>query len=158
MFGLLAVLSAIGLHGQLRQAALVMFGVVDAFFLLALGLSAWVLLRWALPGRPIVTLDAAGLHLHAVSYCLPWAELAEVRLFPIRYSRRRNVLVAFVPAQPEAVVDAMRLSRVRRRRALRALRIHGTPLTIDVLLLDHTEDQITAAVGGFAAIPVRRYD
>lgn len=170
--GLLAGLTALGSRGLLRVAVLSMFGILAVDLLRGAASTAWVLLRWALPGRPIVTLDDAGVHLNAVSCCLPWAELAEVRIFPIRYSYRsgpgrtagdgadnRNAMIAFVPAQPAVTLHSMRLSRRRRRAGSRALRIYGTSLSIFDQALDHTSEEIMAAVGGFAPgpVPVRRY-
>ncbi len=171
--GLLAGLTALGLRGLLRVALLSVFGILAVVLLLAAALIAWVLLRWALPGRPIVTLDDAGVHLNAISYCLPWAELAEVRIFPIRYSHRsgqgrtagdgadnRNAMIAFVPAQPAVTLHSVRLSRRRLRAGSKSLRIYGTSLSISDRALDHTSEEIMAVVGSFAPgpVPVRRYD
>lgn len=109
----------------------------------------------------------------ALAYCLPWAELAEVRIFPSPYLRRpgqrppaddgtgvRHVILAFVFAQPAAALNSMRLSWVRRLGASRVLRSYGTPVAIGDRVLDHTGGQIMAAVSGFAPapVPVHRYD
>ena len=132
-----------------------------AVFGLLIGVPQVVLLaRWVLPGRPVVELDAGGVHLPSIACDLPWDSLTEVRLVPVRYGRRGDrgaVVVAFVPQDPASVLGAVTVGRRRRKRMERSLRVYGTPLTMSDGLLDHSGEQVAAAAAGFAAVPVRRY-
>ena len=116
-------------------------------------------LRWGLR-RPILTLDADGVHMPRYGYTLPWAELAEIHLIPLRPAsrqRRRPIaIVAFVPADPEAALRELR-AKGGARRFEKSWRLYGTPLTLADWLMDPAADQIAAAASAFAAVPVRRY-
>jgi hypothetical protein len=140
------------------------FGVLCGFFavfgLLLVVPQVVLLTRWVLPGRPVVELDAGGVHLSSIGCDLPWDLLAEVRLVPVRYGRRGDrgaMVIAFVPQDPAAVLGALTVGRRRRKRMERSLRVYGTPLSIADALLDHSGEQVAATAAGFAAVPVRRY-
>jgi hypothetical protein len=133
-------------------------------FLAVLGLRivvpcGWLLVRWVLPGRPVLELDTAGLHLHSIECDLPWTSLAEIRLVPLRYARHGKqgaVMVVFIPQAPSAVLAAIPVAGRRRKRLERSLRVYDTPLTISDNLIDHSGEQLAAAAAAFAAVPVRR--
>ncbi len=94
-----------------------------------------------------------------IAFDLPWTSLAEVRLIPVRYARRGNqgaMVVAFIPQAPSAVLDAIPGGSRRRKRLERSLRAYGTPLTVSDYIIDHTGEQIAAAVTSLATVPVRR--
>jgi hypothetical protein len=133
---------------------------IFAVFALLIGVPQVVLLtRWVLPGRPVVELDAGGVHLPSIACDLPWDLLAEVRLVPLRYGRRGDrgaMVIAFVPQDPAAVLGALNVGRRRRKRLERSLRVYGTPLSIADALLDHSGEQVAATAAGLAAVPVRR--
>jgi hypothetical protein len=156
---------AVILTGQgLSAGADPAFGALCGFFAvfgLLIGVPQVVLLaRWVLPGRPVVELDAVGVHLPSIACDLPWDSLAEVRLVPVRYGRRGDrgaMVIAFVPQDPAAVLGAVTAGRRRRKRMERSLRVYGTPLSIGDSLLDHSGEQAAATAAGFAAVPVRRY-
>ena len=90
---------------------------------------------------------------------LPWDAVAEVRLVPVRYSRRGDqgaVVIAFVPLDPPAVLGASGARGQRRKRLERSLRVYGTPMSVSDGVLDHTGEQVAAAAAALAAVPVRR--
>jgi hypothetical protein len=122
-------------------------------------LAAIRVLRWGLR-RPILRLDADGVHIPRYRYTLPWPELAEVRLIPLRAFRRGGgqptMIVAFVPADPQAALRALRANGGGRRLE-KSCRLYGTPLTLADRLTDQPADQITAAASAFAPVPVSRY-
>jgi hypothetical protein len=130
--------------------------------LIALAVTAAVrALLWGLL-RPILTLDAGGVHLPRYGYTLPWAELAEVRLIPLPSPRRRRrrrpvAIVAFVPADPDAALREIR-AKGGARQFEKSSRLYGTPLTLADSLMDQTADQIATAASAFApTVPVSRY-
>jgi hypothetical protein len=128
--------------------------------LIALAVTAAVrALRWGLL-RPLLTLDAGGVHMPRYDYTLPWAELTEVRLIPLpnpsRRRRRPVAIVAFVPADPDAAVREVR-AKGGARQFEKSWRLYGTPLTLADSLMDQTADQIAAAASAFAPVPVSRY-
>ena len=128
--------------------------------LIALAVTATVrALRWGLL-RPLLTLDAGGVHMPRYGYTLPWAELTEVRLIPLpnpSHRRRRPVaIVAFVPADPDAALREVR-AQGGARQFEKSWRLYGTPLTLADSLMDQTADQIAAAASAFATVPVSRY-
>jgi hypothetical protein len=138
------------------------FGALCGFFavfgLLLVVPQVVLLARWVLPGRPVVKLDAGGVHMPSIACDLPWDLLAEVRLVPVRYARRGGqgaTVIAFVPRDP-AVLAAIAGSRGRKRLA-RSLRVYGTPMSVSDGLIDHSAEQVAAAAAAFAARPVRRY-
>jgi len=106
-------------------------------FLAVLGLRivvpcVWLLVRWVLPGRPVLELDTVGLHLPSIECDLPWTSLAEIRLVPLRYARHGKqgaVMVVFIPQAPSAVLAALPVAGRRRKRLERSLRVYDTPLT-----------------------------
>jgi hypothetical protein len=140
---------------RVTYAALIAIGIV----LLALRLRP--LVRVMVKPRPLVTLDAGGVHLPDLGCSLPWAELAEVRLFRRRGGYQRSsqpaVLVAFVPRDPASVLRSLRPTGLRHWRLQRALRLRGTPLTVEDRLADRSGPEIAAAVRAFAPVPVHWY-
>jgi hypothetical protein len=118
------------------------------------------LVRWVLPGRPLVELDARGVRLPSIGSDLPWSSLAEVRLYPMRYVRRdgqQAVAVAFVPHDPAAVLSGLSVSSRRRRRLEKSLRVYGTPLSLSDHLVSHSGAEIAAVASAYTGLPVRRY-
>ncbi len=159
--GLLFGLGCLGLaYGSLadntiaaERLVLVLFSV----FLIALAvLGAISVLRWGLR-RPILTLDADGVHMPRYRYTLPWPELAEVRLIPLQGSRRgrrqATTIVAFVPADPQASLRALQGNGAGRRFE-KSCQLYGTPITIADRMIDKPAEQITAAASAFAPVPV----
>ena len=78
-YGLLATTTA--------PAARWFLGLFGALMIAVAAVSAVRMVRWGVR-RPLVALDAAGVHLPRYGYTLPWAELAEVRLIPLRAAGR----------------------------------------------------------------------
>jgi hypothetical protein len=157
---------AIVLAGQaLSTGITVAFGALGGFLvifgLLIVVPHAVLLVRWVLPGRPIVELDADGVHMPSIACHVPWDSLAEVRLVPVRYAKRGAqgaVVVAFVPQDPAALLAAITgVSRPRKRRLERSLRVYGTPMSVSDNMIDHPAEEIATAAAAFAATPVRRY-
>jgi hypothetical protein len=157
VFGCLILAIAWLTPGAVERGFFVFLGV----FLIGLTVLAAVRAqRWGLR-RPILTLDADGMHMPRYGYTLPWAELTEVRLIPLRYPNRRGrqrpiVIVAFVPADSEAALRELR-AKGAPRRFEKSRRLYGTPLTIADQLMDQTAGQIAAAASSFAPVPVRQY-
>jgi hypothetical protein len=143
------------------SAGVVVLGLFGAAVALLLVVPRVVMLvRWVLPNRPVVELDADGVHLPSIACDLPWPALAEVRLSPLRYARRGEqqpaVVVAFMPRDPGTVLSTIRAGRLRRRRLERSLRVYGTPLSFSDHATDRTGEQIAAAAVAYAPVPVRR--
>ncbi len=160
IFGLGAILEALAWApgtGGAERAYLVFLG---AMMIVPVALGAVRIARWGSRKRPVMRLDDRGLHMPRYRYTLPWAELAEVRLVPLRAIRRRGgqpiMIVAFVPADAEAAVRELRANGGGRRFE-QSWRLHGTPLTIADRLMTQTAEQIAATASAFAALPVRRY-
>lgn len=165
LLGLLCC-TAVVLVGQGLSAGItVTFGALCAFLvvfgLLVVAPHAVLLVRWVLPGRPIVELDADGVHMPSIACHVPWDSLAEVRLVPVRYAKRGAqgaMVIAFVPRDPPALLAAITgVSRPRKRRLEGSLRVYGTPMSISDNAIDHPAEEIAAAAAAFAAVPVRRY-
>ncbi|MGH3252617.1 MAG: hypothetical protein ACRDOI_41270 [Trebonia sp.] len=149
-----------GLSAGLTPVSGVLCGSFVLCAVLVVPRMVLLLVHWVLPGRPIVDLDAEGVHMPSIGCELPWAWLAEVRLVPMRYARRGDqgaVVVAFVPRDPSAVLDSVPGGSRRRKRLERSLRVYGTPLSICDNVVDHSGEQIAAAAATFAAVPVHRY-
>jgi len=165
LLGLLGCMAIVLVDQGLSAGITVTFDALCAFLvvfgLLVVAPHVVLLVRWVLPGRPIVELDADGVHMASIACHVPWDALAEVRLVPVRYAKRGAqgaVVVAFVPQDPPALVAAITgVSRPRRRRLERSLRVYGTPMSISDNAIDHPAEQIAAAAAAFAAVPVRRY-
>lgn len=155
------VLAAQGLSAGITVTFDALCAFLVVFGLLVVAPHVVLLVRWVLPGRPIVELDADGVHMPSIACHVPWDSLAEVRLVPVRYAKRDAqgaVVVAFVPQDPPALVAAITgVSRPRKRRLERSLRVYGTPMSISDNAIDHPAEQIAAAAAAFAAVPVRRY-
>jgi hypothetical protein len=140
------------------------FGALCGFFasfgLFVVVPQVTLLVRWVLPGRPLIELDAEGVHMPSIACDLPWSLLTEVRLFPMRYGRRGGqgaMVVAFMPQDPSAVLGAITVGIRRRKRLERSLRVYGTPLSVCDNGIDHSGEQIAAAAAAYASVPVRRY-
>jgi hypothetical protein len=156
---LVVILVGQGLSTGITPAFGAVAGLFAVFGLLLVVPSVVLLARWVLPGRPIVELDADGVHMPSIACDLPWDQLAEVRLLPLRYARRGGqgaMVIAFVPRDPPAVLAAITGGR-RRKRLARSLRVYGTPMSVSDGLIDHSAEQVAAAAAAFAALPVRRY-
>jgi len=116
--------------------------------------------RWVLPGRSLVDLDPQGVRLPSIGCDPPWSSLAEIRLFPLRYVRRdgqQAMVVAFVPRDPAAALEAIHVGRRRRRRLERSLRVYGTPLSVSDAMISRSGAEIAAVASAHAGAPVRRY-
>jgi hypothetical protein len=165
LLGLLCCMAIVLVDQGLSAGITVTFDALCAFLvvfgLLVVAPHVVLVVRWVLPGRPIVELDADGVHMASIACHVPWDSLAEVRLVPVRYAKRGAqgaVVVAFVPQDPPALVAAITgVSRPRKRRLERSLRVYGTPMSISDNVIDHPAEQIAAAAAAFAAVPVRRY-
>jgi len=165
LLGLLGCMAIVLVDQGLSAGITVTFDALCAFLvvfgLLVVAPHVVLLVRWVLPGRPIVELGADGVHMASIACHVPWDALAEVRLVPVRYAKRGAqgaVVVAFVPQDPPALIAAITgVSRPRKRRLERSLRVYGTPMSISDNAIDHPAEQIAAAAAAFAAVPVRRY-
>lgn len=164
LIGLLCCMAIVLVGQGLSGGITVTFGALCAFMvvfgLLVVAPHVVLLVRWVLPGRPVVELDADGVHMPSIACHVPWDSLAEVRLVPVRYAKRGAqgaVVVAFVPQDPPALAAAITgVSRPRKRRLERSLRVYGTPMSISDNAIDHAAEQIAAVAAAFAAVPVRR--
>jgi hypothetical protein len=158
--GIAAVLTGQGVSAGITPVFGALCGIFAVFALLIIVPLGAELVRWVLPGRPVVVLDGDGVHMPSIACDLPWDSLGEVRLVPVRYARRgaqQAMVIAFVPRDPPAVLDAITgVGRARKRRLGRSLRVYGTPMTVSDGTLDHPGEQVAAAAAGFAAVPVRR--
>jgi hypothetical protein len=139
-------------------------GIVGGAFAIALlpviAALAVLLVRWVLPGRPVVGIDEAGLHVPLIGCDLPWSSIAEIRLYPMRFLRRDgrpSVVVAFVPRDPAALAGALPVSARRRRRLEKSARVYGTPLSVSDALITHSGEQLAAAASAHSGLPIRRY-
>jgi hypothetical protein len=101
--------------GLVRDAAAVA-ALVFLVVVLALAASyAFYLARWILPGHPLIQLDARGVYHARLGYLLSWSDVTEIRLYPFRAASASPallgsappVMVAFVPADPDAILRAM---------------------------------------------------
>jgi hypothetical protein len=157
---MLVILVGQGLSTGITPAFGALCGFFGVFVVLIVPRMVVLLVRWVLPGRPIVELDSDGVHMPSIACGLPWASLAEVRLIPMRYARRGDqgaTVVAFVPRDPAAVLAAVAGGSRRRKRLERSLRVYGTPMSVSDNVIDHSGEQIAAAASAFAGVPVRRY-
>ena len=159
LFGMGCVFLVYGLLVTNAAAGARFLLVVFSSLLIALALLAAIrVLRWGLR-RPILRLDAGGVHMPRYRYTLPWPEMAEVRLIPLRAFRRGRqpaTIIAFVPADPQAAVRALRANGAGRRLE-KSCRLYGTPLTLVDRMMDQPADRITAAATAWAPVPVRQY-
>lgn len=152
------VFEATSWHGLARDGIIVILAVIGGIFLMTIAGQAWTLARWALPGRPVATLDAGGAHLNSVALVVPWSAISEISLFSVRAALGRPVAVVGLSCpDPSAVLGETRLSWMRRRVMKRSTRIYGTPFSISTSMTDQTGERIAAAASGFADVPLRRH-
>jgi hypothetical protein len=147
-------------HGPAMVVMLVLAVVFTGYTLVGLTDLAFTLVPWVLPGRPVMRLDAAGVHRYLPpSFDLPWSEVAEVRLFPMRVADRGDrpaTIVAIVPSDP-AMLERMRVTGRQRGVHARFARSYGTPLLLADQLVDHSAEQIAAVTSALADVPVRQF-
>jgi hypothetical protein len=120
-------------------------------------LTAYNLIRWVLPRRPVLVIDGGGVRF-GTGIGVPWAAITEIRLHPLRTGNRpnpRHRVIAFVCADPRVPLES--LSGLRRSNARRALTYYGSPLVVASRGLDHTAEQIVAAAAALHPVPVRRF-
>lgn len=145
-------------HGMDQVTGVVAMIMLACALLLAAGQQAWMALRWARPGRPVIELDSEGAHLHLLRLTVPWPEVSEIRLLPVRggLGMPNATAAGLVCADPGAVLGAARLSWLRRSQLASATRVYGTPLVISDMTIDHTAEEIARAASRLAGVPVRR--
>jgi hypothetical protein len=99
---------------------------------------------------PVVAVDGDGIRLPLMGVHMTWAEVSSVKRSTSLRGRARPVLLIF-PASPQAAVGQARpwLRRVARRNIAR----YGTPIVVSGLSLDHSVDDIAAAVRPFRRTP-----
>jgi hypothetical protein len=165
----LSVVGAMIFTGPLRVLILSVLAIPLLFAVIGIGAFAHLLVRWVLPHRPVIIFDSEGAEFPVVSCTLPWPELMEIRLFPVRQVQRRSrggsgrtgsrdkTMMAFVPAHPADLLAGLQLNRIRRLSCGRGLRLFGSPITIADLMLSHAAEEIAGFAGRFAPVPVRRY-
>lgn len=93
---------------------------------------------------PVVAVEESGIRLPLMGVRLSWGEVATVRRTAALNGTRNTPVLLIVPAEPEAV-----LGRVRpwlRREARGNIARYGTPIVLSGLSLDHSIDDIAAAV------------
>ncbi|GAA2096684.1 hypothetical protein [Actinomadura alba] len=111
------------------------------------------------PGRGAAVLDRQGISSLLLDVRVSWQEVAEVRVLPQRttaLTKTRHRVVAFVLADPEPVLA--RMGRGKAKGARLDLRYYGSPLSLADQMLDHSVEQIAAAVQALTSVPVRRFD
>jgi hypothetical protein len=93
---------------------------------------------------PVVAVEESGIRLPLMGVRLSWREVASVRRTAALRGKTHTPVLLIVPAEPEAV-----LGRVRpwlRREARGNIARYGTPIVVSDLSLDHSIDDIAAAV------------
>jgi hypothetical protein len=129
--------------------------VVTACSGVALLWMAYATIRWGRPWLPAVVLDAQGVWLPAPGVRLPWAEVTEIRITPLHTGKgRARPVVSFVVADPQAALAGWRGPHLKRAR--RSVTVHGTPFSVDAVLLDKTDLDIVATARAFTTAPVRQ--
>lgn len=149
---------AAGWQGPVRDFEIIALAVLGCLYLLVIGSQAWLLARWAVPGRPVVDVDHDGVHFHAISVHVPWPAVSEIGLFSVRPGRKRPVsVVGFTCADPAVILGATRPSWLRRGAMKRSTRIYGTPFTLSDTMTDQAAERVATAASGFAGVPVSRH-
>ena len=111
------------------------------------------------PGRGAAVLDREGISSPFLDVRVGWQEVAEVRVLPQRTTARKKThhrVVAFVLGDPEPVLE--RMGRGKAKGARLDLRYFGSPLSLADHMLDHSVEEIAAAVQNLTSVPVRRFD
>lgn len=128
--------------------------VVTILMAMVVGYLAYQFVRRVRPWEPLAVLNAEGIAFPREGVRVAWPEITEIRVSPIRGAGARTArhrVVAFLVADPEAVVTRFRSFAQRRGR--RSLSLYGTPISLtDYLLVRSAEDIVTAALG-FASVP-----
>jgi hypothetical protein len=158
MLGLPALLVALGGWQLWRSGLTTVTGWPVAVTVAASAVLLYLQLRWVRPWAPVMRLDAAGLHIRAWDLRVPWDEVTEIRVTPVRGATARNAekrVVAFMVTDPEAL--AGRISGAPARAARRSVQAYGTPLSISDLLMDSGAEDVVAAARTHTTAPVRRF-
>ena len=142
--------------------------VALVFLVVALALAvfyAFYLVRWILPGHPLIELDARGVYHARLGYLLPWSDVTEIRLYPFRAASTSpallgsapHVMVAFIPADPDAILRAIPGNPFRKWQQRRAFLTYGSPMVIASLTVDHPAEEIIQTATALSGLPLRRY-
>jgi hypothetical protein len=129
---------------------------LTVIFGMLLAVIAYNTIRWTKPWLPPLVLDQDGISLPPQRVRVPWSEVTEIRVTPVRGGSRRasgRRVTSFMVADAEAVLAQYRGAPLKRAR--RSVTAYGTPFSIMDLLLERTADDIVAAAGAFARLPVR---
>jgi hypothetical protein len=129
---------------------------LTVIFGMLLAMIAYNTIRWAKPWLPPLVLDQDGISLPPQRVRVPWSEVTEIRVTPVRGGSRRTSgrrVTSFMVADAEAVLAQYRGAPLKRAR--RSVTAYGTPFSVTDLLLERTADDIVAAAGAFARLPVR---
>lgn len=129
---------------------------LTVIFGMLLAMIAYNTIRWAKPWLPPLVLDQDGISLPPQRVRVPWSEVTEIRVTPVRGGSRRTSgrrVTSFMVADAEAVLAQYRGAPLKRAR--RSVTAYGTPFSVADLLLERTADDIVAAAGAFARLPVR---
>jgi hypothetical protein len=99
---------------------------------------------------PVVAVEESGLRLPMMGVRLSWSDVATVRRAAALSGKRNTPVLLIVPTDPEAVAGRVRpwLRREARGNTAR----YGTPIVLSGLSLDHSIDDIAAAVRRRAAV------
>ncbi|MCW2930361.1 MAG: hypothetical protein JWM19_1323, partial [Actinomycetia bacterium] len=138
------------------------------FLVVALALAAFYafyLVRWILPGHPLIELDARGVYHARLGYLLPWSDVTEIRLYPFRAASVSPallgsaplVMVAFMPADADAILRAIPGNPFRKWQQRRAFLTYGSPMVIASLAVDHPAEEIAQTATTLSGLPLRRY-
>lgn len=137
----------------LVAAALVPFGVVRAGLLgtlvavggaVSLVLFGGPILVSTVCRVPVVTVEETGIRLPLMGVRLRWDEVAAVRRTAALSGKRNTPVLLIVPTEPEIVLGGVR--PWLRPEARGDLARYGTPIVLSGLSLDHSLDDIAAAV------------
>lgn len=149
---------AVSDSGPMIVFYIILLLVPTSLLLLMVAGQASLLLRWVLPGRPVVELDDRGAHFNVIAVTVPWPTVSEIRLFTLRsaaFSRPATV-VGIVCAEPDIVAGPARLSRMRQRVMKRSARVYGTPFTFSDALTDQAAERVAETASQFAGVRVIR--
>lgn len=149
VFVLVGALLPLVLHGIVPIALITVMA-------LSLAMIGYQLVRWVLPGRPVLVMDGGGLRFGITGLSVAWTEVSEIRIHPLRSNRGSDArVIAFVCADPWPTIARMR--GLRRWSGRQALRYYGSPVVLASRTLDHTVEEIAAAATSFHPVPVRRF-
>jgi hypothetical protein len=102
------------------------------------------IVRSSLVGTPALAVTREGLQFPLMGPRLKWNEVTDIQWSSMMVGLTRRPLLLVIPAVPEAVIRQVR--PWLRRDVRRKLATYGTPLVLADTILDHSIDEIFAAI------------